>query len=386
MTQLETLRRIAGRDPRYRKYLPPGVEPIPPEDGRVVAARPARTIAPPPCALLGEPTGETRPCQECSRTTQVPLRACAKHGVCSESKLVTLADGQPVKCCSICADRQAAKSAPFRWVSTAQLATDAALLAGKLPHDLSGIVGIPRSGLIPAAIVAAHLHLPLWRLAEDGSLHSLGHGSRGRNDGLAGKAGQRLAVIDDTVYGGAAMRLARKNLRGIPALFAAVYVRPEARASVDVSAVELPSPHLLEWNLLNNGPFAGYAANAVYGKGLALDFDGIVCHDAESGGAVGSPYLLPRAHPCRLIATGRQERSRAVTEAWLRQHGVRWERLEMLPDSEPFTAEAAAAHKARHYKASGCGFFVESDPGQAEHIHRLSGKPVICPRAARVWQ
>lgn len=104
MTKLEALRRIAGRDPRYLKKLPPGVEPIAPADGQTVAPRStART--PLPCIHLGDPTGEIRPCKECTRTTNVPLRACAKHGVCSETKLVTLASGKPVQCCSICPDR-----------------------------------------------------------------------------------------------------------------------------------------------------------------------------------------------------------------------------------------------------------------------------------------
>lgn len=53
-----------------------------------------------PCAHLGEPTGETRPCQSCGgRTVRVPLLACAVYGVCSESRVVKLEDGTPVKCC-----------------------------------------------------------------------------------------------------------------------------------------------------------------------------------------------------------------------------------------------------------------------------------------------
>jgi hypothetical protein len=59
----------------------------------------------PPCAHRGAPTGQTRPCRECARTTDVPLLACAVHGVCSEAKLVKLGDGTPVKCCRICPDR-----------------------------------------------------------------------------------------------------------------------------------------------------------------------------------------------------------------------------------------------------------------------------------------
>lgn len=274
---------------------------------------------------------------------------------------------------------------PYQWVSTARLAADAALLAAKLPPDISAVVGLPRSGMMPAAVIATHRHLPLWQLTGDGQLTRLGHGQRADAVPRDGP----LAVIDDTVYAGTAMTWARAYLRGRRAIYAAVYVRPEAAKAVDIYARAIPCPHLLEWNLVNTGAFAGHAApttRGVFGRGVALDFDGVICHDAESGGDLGSPYLLPQKFPCRLIATGRPERSRPQTEAWLRQWGVRWERLEMLPDDTPLSVESAAAHKARHFAASGCGFFVESCPVQADAIHRLTGKPVVCPAEGKVYQ
>lgn len=276
----------------------------------------------------------------------------------------------------------------FEWVTTARLVADAVTLAGLLPVDCPAVAGIPRSGMLPAAVVATHLHLPLYELTESGQLNRLGHGSRGRALGFpgGGRAGP-VAVVDDTVYGGGAMRSARGHAGrlGLRAVFAAVYARPEAAGVVDVYARPLPSPHLLEWNVTNNGPFAGLAANPVYRAGVALDLDGVIIHDAVSGGPVGTPYLVPRTHACRLIATGRPGRYRAETESLLRRLGTRWERLEMLPDGTPVTDQAIAHHKARHYAASGCGFFVESDPVQAELIFRMSGRPTICPRTGQVW-
>lgn len=270
---------------------------------------------------------------------------------------------------------------PFEWVSTARLTADAIVLAGKLPPDIVGVAGVPRSGMLPAATVATHLHLPLYELSD--RLRRVGSGSRGNT--LPTGSG-RIAVVDDTVYGGAAMRRAREAVKGQPAVFAAVYARPEAGSAVDVFARELPSPHLLEWNLANSGPFAGFAADGVYGAGVGMDLDGVIVHDAESGGPILSPYLVPRTHPCKLIATGRSEGHRAATEALLRAVGARWERLEMLTAGEELTPENAARHKAKHYGGSPLGFFVESCPVQAELIHRLTGKPVICPRAGKVWQ
>lgn len=322
-----------------------------------------------------------------------PLKRCELHQ-CVTSILKPCEGAQ--RCCQTCPDYAIAAPTPrtaaaaisaaaanrFEWVSTAKLVADAVALAALLPADCAGVVGVPRSGMLPGSVIATHLHLPLHELTPAGP-RRLNHGSRG---GSLHRGPGPLVVVDDTVYGGAAMLRARQVMRGAAAVFAAVYVRPERADVVDYYARPLRSPHLLEWNFANNGPFAGHAANPVYGRGIATDLDGILCHDEASGGPHGKPYLLPRAHAVRLIVTGRGERHRAGTEAWLREHGVRWERLEMLPDGVPLTVPTAAEHKARHYATSGCGFFIESEPEQAAIIHRLTGKPVICPRAGRVYQ
>lgn len=272
----------------------------------------------------------------------------------------------------------------FSWVSTSQLVADAVLLAGELPADCAGIVGVPRSGMIPASAIATHLHLPLYTLGESGPV-SVGAGSRG---GTLYRAAGPLAVVDDTVYGGGAMNRARQVMGGRPAIYSAVYARPEAADAVSVFARELPCPHLLEWNLLNNGPAFGRAAGSTggfFGAGIAVDLDGILVHDEQSGGRPGAPYLTCRMHPLRLIVTGRSEASRSFTESQLRSLGIQWERLEMLPANVPLSTESAARFKADHYGASACGLYVESCPTQAERIHRLTGKPVACPIASRVW-
>lgn len=255
---------------------------------------------------------------------------------------------------------------PFRpeWVSTSRLAADSVRLASLLPPDLSAVAGIPRSGVIPAAIIAAHLHLPLWELPPGGGLRPLGHGR-----GFVPERGWRVAVIDDTVYSGGAISRARERMEDRPAVYAAVYVTPAASGTVDYFAHTLAVPHLLEWNLFNN-----------HGWAVASDFDGVLTIDGTD-----KPWLLPRARIIPLIATGRHEWHRQVTEDWLRLWGVRWERLEMLPNDQPTTTERIAEHKAHHYSTSECHAFVESDPVQAEIIHKLSKRFVICPTTGQLW-
>jgi hypothetical protein len=240
--------------------------------------------------------------------------------------------------------------------------------------------------MLPASVVAMHLHLPLGEIDGAGRIRWLSHGTRGGGGLLKPPAGPVL-VVDDTVHAGGATRRARQQLAGVNAVYSAVYARPEAAGVLDLYARPLPSPHLLEWNYPNNGQVGGLVCDpATYGHAAATDLDGILVHDDLSGGPVGSIYLAPRLYPVSLIVTGRHERHRAATEADLRRVGVAFKRLEMLPDSTPLTTETAASHKARHYGASRFGFFLESCPDQAAAIHAATRKPVICPRAERVFQ
>jgi uncharacterized HAD superfamily protein len=254
----------------------------------------------------------------------------------------------------------------LRWISTARLARDTLALIG---------------------------NLPLYQLA-NGKAEPIASGSRG-SEPAAGK----LLVVDDTVYRGSAIVQARATLKD--ALFAAVYVRPEAAGVVDFHAELLPSPHLCEWNLFNNGTVAGQAANPIFGAGLATDFDGILCEEPQVPDADDGPgleryrqwlinarpgSLLPRKHPIPLIVTGRLERFRAETEEWLKRHRVKWDKLVMHPADKASERKNVGEWKGRIFAESRCGFFVESDPRQAPTIAEVSGKPVICPVQEKVYR
>lgn len=320
-----------------------------------------------PCVHLGTATGEERLCPTCKGETQLKLFSCSIHGQCTAGR--RLADG--TACCDGCPDRKE----PIEWISTARLAQDTLELLPRLPPDISGVAGVPRSGMIPAAILATHLHLPLFEVSPQAGLRQLGYGSRAP----VGAPGP-LLVVDDTIYDGSAMTRARHSLRGRAALFAVVYATPWMARSVDLHVRQLGSVHLLEWNLVNNGVWGGNALDPIFGSGVATDFDGILCHNET-----GLPRWLPRKYLTRLIVTGRPESMRRQTEAWLRKWRVQWERLVMFPGDKFASWEEIAAYKAEHYLASACGFFLESEPCQAQRIHDLTGKPVICPDAAKVW-
>lgn len=336
------------------------------------------------CLNLGLATGERVECVECTakgNKVQLKLYACKAHGTCTLGKRVP---GHG--CCDSCAEYDPQF---VEWTSLERLGADTRVLAGLVPHDACGVAGVPRSGMIPASMLATLLHVPLYELTEWGRLTGLGAGSRGPS--LARNTGP-LIVVDDTVFSGAAMSKARAviasmNRRGF---FVAPYTTPEAAHVLDAYAKIMPAPHVLEWNMWNNGVL----------NGVATDFDGILCldpdvPDADAGEGLeryrqwmtrAKPQWLPRRNPVPLIVTARLEQFRPETESWLAKHGVKWNKLVMHPAGCASARGDVAAWKAARYRESGLHFFIESDAAQAEAIHAHTGMCVVCPGAGRVWQ
>jgi uncharacterized HAD superfamily protein len=288
----------------------------------------------------------------------------------------------------------------WRWIKTTDLIHDTLYkLAPKLPHDISGVCGVARSGMAPAAALATWLDVPLWTVSQHGGEPVLlSHGTRGGNRRGSGP----ILIIDDTVYSGNAMRLIRQRLGNHLYRYAVVYTRPESVRIVDYYGDILPSPHLLEWNLFNSGVLFGNARNMRMRGGVATDFDGIICEnppvpDADSGPGLDAyvnwlrnakPLMLPRRVPIPLIVTFRLERWRAITEEWCRKWGVQYGRLVMhlaSTASERNRHFDVAGFKGKIYKDSRHSLFVESEPEQARMIFEYARKPVACPREGKIY-
>lgn len=256
-----------------------------------------------------------------------------------------------------------------RLIPTAELIIDAIKLAEKVPPEIDGVCGIPRSGMIPASVIATHLHLPLYTF-DRGYVKNVGSGSR-----LTNTPSKSLLFVDDTTMMGNTL----KKLESVKGLKASVYVNPHSPRKPDLYTKELEPPHLLEWNLFNSG----------YCKNMAFDMDGVICHDQPPelwGKQVERPRYLPRRSAVTII-TARLERDRLVTESWLKDHGVTVEKLVMFPGTEADRLKplAISEYKAKAFKKSGKDWYVESDSRQAREIAELTGAWVICTENGEVY-
>ncbi len=274
------------------------------------------------------------------------------------------------------------QTGPLEWLSTRKLADETVrLLLPKLPPNLGAICGVPRSGLIPASILATLLHLPLYTL-EGGEMKPVGHGGRGFTIQWGGDRNGPILLVDDTIYTGGSMVRARAKLAGKDVLCAAMYVKPEAKGVVDFYGRLLPSPHMIEWCHFASGMLVGNAKNRLLHGGFALDFDGILCQD----GNPQQPRFLSRGVVIPHIITGRGEGHRQATLDWMARFGMKVDRLTMRPSEVGTDWESIAKWKGGVFDQSPEAIYIESDPSQAKLISKIAGKPVICPGTEQVFQ
>lgn len=249
------------------------------------------------------------------------------------------------------------------------------------------IIGIPRSGMIPATHLATTLGLPL------ADLHSFCAGRMWNiSDDKAASAlkGRRVLIVDDASAYRAAMpravEMVQKAVPGADVLKCAVYVTPGAVSEFDVAMDVCPKPRLFEWNWWRSGKL-------LY---CCLDIDGVICLDPTRdqkrdpeqyrhflGNA--SPLYLPRKGVGALV-TGRSAAFRTETEDWMRRNGVKFQKMHMFDGPSPRDKEKHSRSKADFYRKSDYGLFLESNDKQAAMISEMSGKDVVCIGSMKLYR
>jgi orotate phosphoribosyltransferase len=283
------------------------------------------------------------------------------------------------------------KSMKYR--SVADLDEDVVAWLPQLPADLELIVGIPRSGLLAASLLALHLNLPMTDVAGLIEGRVLQPGPRYPDDvtGLLVEP-RKVLVVDDSVLLGRQLESVKTQIRSAhldhTVQYAALYPAPGAEHHVDFYFEVVATPRCFEWNLMHH-PW-------VLSK-TCMDIDGVLCRDpSPEENDDGTEYrrfltstdrrYLPTV-PVRWLVTARLEKYRALTEEWLRANQVEYGELIMMdyPDmAARRAANAYASFKAEAYARTGALLFVESSSRLAAEVARLSGKSVFCLETRRM--
>jgi hypoxanthine phosphoribosyltransferase len=235
------------------------------------------------------------------------------------------------------------------------------------------VVGIPRSGLLPATIIATRLGLPLSTvdLFPEVVWQSGAFRSKLKNT-------RNILLVDDSISTGAALKAAIDTLReknqDIQIITCALFVTDIAKHAVDVYYEIVHPPRLFEWNLLH----------AKRGT-LAVDMDGVLCEDVAPGLSSQEdlykawienprPYLIPH-FKIDYIITNRLDTYRPQTEAWLQLHGVEYGELVMARSKED---TYGSKHKIDAVRARCPDIVWESSYDDSLRVWKHTKIPTLC--------
>lgn len=252
-----------------------------------------------------------------------------------------------------------------------------------LPRDIGIVYGIPRSGMIPASIIATAIGTKLGTLGE-----STYFGERERNVVLP--KGKKILIVDDSIHTGKAMQKALELLQLDKSQYytCVIYAHSKSAHLIDFYAKTLDKGRIFQWN------FSGIGAT----KNFCWDLDGVICTDPKVYDDDGEKYrleivegvkplILPQVK-IKAIITNRIERWRNETETWLKQYGVQYEHLIMQPYStavERRLKSTSEEFKANNFLSLKGSIFIESHDKIAEKIHILTNHPVLSIESMKLF-
>jgi len=255
----------------------------------------------------------------------------------------------------------------------------------KISTDVDLIVGVPRSGLLVANLLALQLNLKFCDVQNfvlNTPLNQENSRKIRHPTLIYPQNARHILIIDDSIHSGTSLDHVKHQLREVSFsgrfTYAACFASPHTTHKVDLYFEVVPQPRFFEWNMMHR-PFL---------QECCIDIDGILCIDPtddENDDSMrykvflqsAQPLLQP-SYPLGILVTSRLEKYRAETESWLQANGFVYKKLEMLdlPDAE--TRRRLRAHapfKAKVYRSHfDSKLFIESNVDQAREIARLSGK------------
>ena len=252
-----------------------------------------------------------------------------------------------------------------------------------IPRDFDLIVGVPRSGMLPANLLSLYLNRPYTDIHSflNGHIYKAG----ARSQFFDTTEFKKILVVDDSVASGSAMTECKESLKHLSDKFdisyCAVYVIPGKEKTVDYFFEVVPLPRYFQWNILNHTTL----------EKARFDIDGVLCADPlpeqnDDGEKyidfiLNAPPLFIPGSKIGTIVTSRLEKYRKETETWLKANNVKYNDLVMLDLPDMAARQKAnnhGDHKAKAYMSKPYVLFVESDYTQALEINRISKKPVLC--------
>lgn len=246
-----------------------------------------------------------------------------------------------------------------------------------IPFDV--IVHIPRSGTIPASLLATYLVKPFASLDEycEGKISV----RKAKYQSL-----NRILLVDDSIRTGTQLKQAIDRVRTYRpdteiyslAVYSTTGHKRFAEATLCLS--EHNEGHYIY-------PWFMWKTKRI--KDCAVDMDGVLCRDCLKHEDDDGPEYLKFISNADLkfqtdfeigaIVTSRLEKYRNQTEEWLHNNNINYSKLYMGPwESKEKRKGNQAAWKADVYQKTRKLLFIESSEKEAIEIAKISQKPVWC--------
>lgn len=241
------------------------------------------------------------------------------------------------------------------------------------------VVGVPRAGLLIANLLASKFGKPLStpELFVEKKVWF--------PTPLLFKNMRRILIVEDSVDRGIALKLAQSQIQKmfpqVQVETASLFATKNAQDFLTYFYKKQVGAGFFEWNMLTS------LASAAP---LLVDCDGVLAENCRFDAITQSsqyiawldsakPYMIP-TYSFEGIMTGRLEKHRGQTEAWLQKHNVRYKKLLMLdlPDEAERNLEKVVAHKVRCIKSLSPFWVWESSIVEAKLIRKQVNALVLC--------
>lgn len=255
----------------------------------------------------------------------------------------------------------------------------------KFPHDIDLIVGIPRSGMLPANLLALYLNKPFTDIDSfvEGRVYATGN----RGAFIRKSSTHKVLIMDDSILAGNALLKAKGRLSvylkshpDTQFCYGVVYASMDGKDKVDFFCELIEGNRLFQWNMFHQP--------LILPKSI-LDIDGVLCPNPPVDDD-GSQYLeyianapalyTPTVRVDKLVSC-RLEKYRHITEQWLDKHHIQYNELHLLnmeTKEERIEWGRHGVYKGEIYKQSDDIFFIESSLKEATEIFSIAHKPVFC--------
>lgn len=258
---------------------------------------------------------------------------------------------------------------------TRDSATLASIIATHHP-DLSGVAGVPRSGMRAATDIALRLGVPLYEASATKGLYKLDNGERIKYRKIPNGP---IALVEDSSHSGNSINQLRKHidLKSLPAY--AVYATQRSQNLLTGWAVSLEQ-HWFDWHIF-------HCNHILQSTKAGTDWDGVLnpdCSPIDDDDGVRYSSWIKSVKPLRyriripVIITARLEAYRSQCSEWLDRYSIKTGKLVMFQGSfEDRKKTNLGEWKAAKCREHGVKLYIESDYQQAKTIAQLNNHPVI---------